>query len=164
MTADDSGGGTTGQGGRTGQGGVRELRIVLTVEDFDGAVRLFRDALGLAVDDTWDGENGRGAILSAPRATLELLDAAQSGFVDQVEAGRRGVSGPVRLGVEVPDSADAARRLVAAGAVAVGDPVTTPWGQRTARVAVPGGMQLTLFSVPSDVPGDVPGDLPGEAP
>jgi lactoylglutathione lyase len=154
MTADDS------DKVATGPGGVRELRIVLTVEDYDGAVRLFRDVLGLTVDQAWDGENGRGVILSAPRATLELFDAAQSGFVDQVEVGRRGVSGPVRLGVQVPDSADAARRLVAAGAVAVADPVTTPWGHRNARVAVPGGMQLTLFTVPGDVPGGVPGEAP----
>jgi predicted enzyme related to lactoylglutathione lyase len=148
MTIDDDGGGSGGAGGATGPGGVRELRIVLTVEDYDGAVRLFRDALGLAVDKAWDGESGRAVILSAPRATLELLDAAQSGFVDEVEAGRRRVSGPVRLGVGVPDSDDVARRMVAAGACAVAEPVTTPWGDRNARVAVPGGMQLTLFTVP----------------
>ena len=136
-------------GAAAGSGGVRELRIVLTVEDYDAAVGLFRDGLGLAVDDQWDGEHGRGVILSAPRATLELLDVAQSGFVDEVEAGRRGVSGPVRIAVEVPDSAATGRRLVQAGADAVADPVDTPWGHRNVRLAGPAGVQLTLFTVPA---------------
>ena len=65
--------------------------------------------------------------------------------MDRIEAGHR-VSGPVRLAVEVPDSEEAARRLVAAGAEQVADPVATPWGDRNARVQAPDGMQLTLFT------------------
>jgi uncharacterized glyoxalase superfamily protein PhnB len=56
------------------------------------------------------------------------------------------VSGAVRLAVGVPDSGDAARRLTAAGGEQVAPPVTTPWGDRNARVRAPDGMQLTLFS------------------
>jgi uncharacterized glyoxalase superfamily protein PhnB len=46
----------------------------------------------------------------------------------------------------VADSEEAARRLVAAGAAEVAPPVTTPWGDRNARVRAPDGMQLTLFT------------------
>ncbi len=89
--------------------------------------------------------SGRVVLLDAGRATLELFDDAQAETVDRIEAGRR-VSGTVRLALEVPDSESTARRLVAAGAAEVAPPVTTPWGDRNARVSAPDGMQLTLFT------------------
>ena len=52
----------------------------------------------------------------------------------------------MRLALEVADSAETARRLVAAGAEEVAPPVVTPWGDRNARVQAPDGMQLTLFT------------------
>jgi methylmalonyl-CoA/ethylmalonyl-CoA epimerase len=124
---------------------VTELRVALTVADFDGAVAFYRDALGLDQVADWTTENGRVVVLEAGRATLELFDEAQAAYVDEIEAGRR-VSGVVRLALEVPDSEEAAARLVAAGAEEVAPPVTTPWGDRNARVQAPDGMQLTLFS------------------
>jgi methylmalonyl-CoA/ethylmalonyl-CoA epimerase len=124
---------------------VTELRIALTVEDFDAAVALYRDALRLEQVADWTSENGRVVVLSAGRATLELFDRAQAEYVDALEVGRR-VSGSVRLAFEVHDSAEVARRLVAAGAQLEGPQVETPWGDRNARVQAPGGMQLTLFS------------------
>ena len=35
---------------------VQELRITLTVEDFDAAVRLYRDALGLPEVADWSSD------------------------------------------------------------------------------------------------------------
>lgn len=127
--------------------GVTELRVALTVDDFDEACAFYRDALGLRQIADWSSDTGRVVLLEAGRATLELLDAAQAEAVDRIEAGRR-VSGTVRLALEVGDSEAAARRLVAAGATAVAPPVTTPWGDRNARVGAPDGMQLTLFAAP----------------
>jgi lactoylglutathione lyase len=124
---------------------VTELRVALTVADFDGAVAFYRDALGLEQLADWSGENGRVVVLEAGRATLELFDEAQAGYVDGIEAGRR-VSGTVRLALEVADSDATAARLVEAGGQAMAPPVTTPWGDRNARVQAPDGMQLTLFS------------------
>ena len=124
---------------------VTELRVALTVADFDEAVAFYRDALGLPQLADWSGENGRVVLLEAGRATLELFDEAQAGYVDAIEAGER-VSGAVRLALEVADSDEAARRLVEAGGAAVAPPVTTPWGDRNARIQAPDGMQLTLFS------------------
>jgi methylmalonyl-CoA/ethylmalonyl-CoA epimerase len=125
---------------------VTELRVALTVADFDEAVAFYRDALGLEQLADWSGEDGRVVLLSGGRATLEIFDQAQAEKVDAIEAGRR-VSGVVRLALEVEDSERAAQRLIAAGAKEVAAPVTTPWGDRNARVEAPDGMQLTLFTV-----------------
>ena len=124
---------------------VTELRVALTVADFEQAVAFYGDALGLEQLADWSDEDGRGVVFSAGRATLEVFDEAQAAKVDEIEAGRR-VSGTVRLAVEVADSEEMADRLIAAGAEQVGRPVLTPWGDRNARVEAPDGMQLTLFS------------------
>jgi methylmalonyl-CoA/ethylmalonyl-CoA epimerase len=124
---------------------VTELRVALTVEDFDQALAFYRDALGLEQLADWSSGTGRVVVLDAGRATLELFDTAQAESVDAIEAGRR-VSGTVRLALRVDDSGDTAARLVAAGATRVAPPVITPWGDRNARVQAPDGMQLTLFT------------------
>ena len=124
---------------------VTELRVTLTVNDFDQALAFYRDALGLGQIADWSSGAGRVVALNAGRATLELFDSAQAETVDEIEAGRR-VSGKIRFAVKVTDSEDMARRLVAAGAAQVAPPVMTPWGDRNARVQAPDGMQLTLFS------------------
>ena len=42
-----------------------ELRVVLTVPDFDQAVAFYRDALGLEQLADWSGEDGRVILLDA---------------------------------------------------------------------------------------------------
>jgi len=118
---------------------------VLTVDDFDQALGFYRDALGLEQIADWSSEDGRVVLLEAGRATLELFDGAQAESVDRIEAGRR-VSGPVRLAVQVDELEETARRLVAAGAEQVAEPVAPPWGGRNARLQAPDGLQLTLFT------------------
>ncbi len=126
--------------------GVQEFRITLTVEDFDAAVRLYRDGLGLPQLANWSSDEGRVLLLDAGRATLELFDEAQAAMVDDLEVGAR-VSGTVRFALRVPDADQAAAALVGAGATAVARAIETPWGDRNARVAAPDGMQLTLFAL-----------------
>ena len=53
---------------------VTELRVALTVEDFDQALAFYRDALGLEQVADWSSESGRVVVLDAGRATLELFD------------------------------------------------------------------------------------------
>lgn len=124
---------------------VSELRIVLTVDDFERATAFYRDALGLAQLEDWSSDTGRVILLGAGRATLEIMDEPQAVWVDQIEAGSR-VSGRVRLAIGVGDSIETAGRLVAAGGHAVAAPIVTPWGDSNARVETPEGMQLTLFT------------------
>jgi len=128
---------------------VRELRLALTVEDYEQAVAFYRDVLGLPVIESWGEPGGSGVVLDAGRATLELLSASQAELIDEVEVGSR-VAGPVRVALEVADSAEAARRLVAGGAEALAGPVVTPWSHRNVRLRAPDGMQLTLFTVLDD--------------
>ena len=122
-----------------------DLRVVLTVPDFDEAVAFYRDALGLEQLADWTSKDGRVILLDAGRATIELFDERQAESVDCIEAGQR-VSGPVRLAIEVTDLDATTKRLVAAGAETMAAPVVPPWGGRNVRLRSPEGMQLTLFS------------------
>ena len=131
---------------RDDAGPVRELRVALTVDDFDAALALYRDALGLAQVADWSSPDGRVVVLAAGRATLELLDEGQADYVDDVEVGRR-VAGHVRVALEVDDSAATADVLERAGAERIAGPVVTPWNDRNVRLRAPDGLQLTLFTV-----------------
>jgi lactoylglutathione lyase len=128
---------------------VHELRVAVTVADYEEALRFYRDVLGLPVVQAWDQPSGSGAILDAGRATLELLSTVQAELVDRVEVGER-VAGPVRLALEVDDSSATAETLVSAGAELLGGPAVTPWSHRNVRLRAPDGMQLTLFTVLDD--------------
>jgi catechol 2,3-dioxygenase-like lactoylglutathione lyase family enzyme len=123
--------------------GVRELRVCVTAEDYDEALHFYRDVLGLPELAAFV-EQGRVTILDAGRATLELLDPEHATYVDEVEVGRR-VAGHVRVAFEVGDSAGVTRRLEAAGATVLAEPVETPWRSLNARLEGPAGLQLTLF-------------------
>jgi lactoylglutathione lyase len=124
---------------------VKELRLALTVDDFDEALAFYRDTLALEMRDMWVADGARGVLLEAGRATLELLDEGQAAMVDGIEVGRR-VAGTVRVAFAVDDSAAAAGALEAAGAERLGGPVETPWGDVNVRLVAPDGMQLTLFT------------------
>jgi tRNA(Arg) A34 adenosine deaminase TadA/catechol 2,3-dioxygenase-like lactoylglutathione lyase family enzyme len=143
-----AGGGATGHGvDGVSPRPVTELRLAVTVTDFDGAIAFYRDAFGLPEIEAWATPQGRGAVLDAGRATLELVDQAQAELIDSIEVGRR-VAGPIRIALEVADSAATAERLTAAGAAHLGEgPVVTPWRHRNVRLAAPADLQLTLFTV-----------------
>lgn len=132
---------------------IRELRLALTVENYDELLRFYRDVFGLPVIEAWDNPTGRGAVLDAGHATLELLSTDQADLIDRVEVGETGVSGPVRLALEVADSEATAGALVEGGAERVGGPVVTPWRHLNVRLRAPDGMQLTLFTVLDEAEG-----------
>ena len=121
---------------------VTELRVALTVPDFDRALAFYRDAVGLPQIADWSSDRGRVAVRGRA-GSLELLDQPQAELVDQIEAGRR-VAGTVRLAFEVEDTDTVAQRLSGRRGAGRGA-VTTPWGDRNARIRTPDGMQLTLF-------------------
>jgi lactoylglutathione lyase len=122
---------------------VRELRVCVTAEDYEEALRFYRDVLGLREVAAFAG-HGRVTILDAGRATLELLDPEHAAYVDAVEVGNR-VAGHVRLAFEVEDAAGATKQLETAGAQVVAEPTETPWRSLNARLEAPAGLQLTLF-------------------
>ena len=120
------------------------MRVVVTVPDYDDALRFYRDVLGLREEAAFSEEGGRVAILDAGRATLELADPAHAAFVDKVEVGRR-VAGQIRIAFEVGDARGATDAVVAAGARIIAAPTPTPWRSLNSRLHAPGDLQLTLF-------------------
>ena len=127
-----------------GAHGVTELRLVVTAEDFDDALRFYRDVLGLEELPGVTSPGGRVAILEVGRATLELADPPHADSIDEVEVGRR-VAGHVRVCFAVADAGATTRALEAAGAEVLAEPRPTPWGSLNARLEGPAGLQLTLF-------------------
>jgi lactoylglutathione lyase len=131
------------------RGGVRELRLAVTAADWDAAVTFYRDELGLPQLADFSSDRGRVVLLDAGRATLELLDPDQAGYIDEVEVGRR-VAGHIRVAFEVGDIDAGVRTLAGAGAEIIAPPTRTPWSSRNARLAAPAGLQLTLFEEPAE--------------
>ncbi len=127
-----------------GEPAVRELRVVVTAEDYDEALRFYRDVLGLEQREAYASPDGRVTILEAGRATLELADPSQAAFIDRVEVGRR-VAGHIRLAFEVADATATTGALADAGAGVIAGPTRTPWDSLNARLETPGGLQITLF-------------------
>ncbi|MFC7381594.1 VOC family protein [Sphaerisporangium rhizosphaerae] len=123
---------------------VRELRLVVTAEDYEEALRFYRDVLGLPELADFSSPDGRVRLLDAGRATLEIIDSRQAEFIDRVEVGHR-VAGPIRVALEVGDTAGTAAELADAGAEVIAPPTRTPWNSLNARLAAPAGLQLTLF-------------------
>jgi lactoylglutathione lyase len=124
---------------------VRQLRLVVTADDYDEALAFYCDALGMAELGAFASpDGGRVTILDAGRATLELTDPRNAAYIDQVEVGRR-VAGHLRVAFQVDDAAAVTGRLTAAGAVLLAPPTETPWRSLNARLEGPAELQLTLF-------------------
>jgi len=129
---------------------VLQLRLVVETEDYDEAVRFYRDVLGARQElqiHSDDGENV--TILDVGRATLELSNPAQVEMIDRMEVGRR-VSPRLRVAFEVADAEAKTRQLVEAGAELVAPPTRTPWDSLNSRLEAPAGLQLTLFQELAD--------------
>lgn len=126
---------------------ARELRFAFTFDEYDEALRLFHDTLGLDVIETFDHQGGRGVILRVPHATLELFDDEHTRMVDDIEVGRP-TGSRHRIAVRIDDVAEAGSALEALGIAAEAGIVDTPWGDRNRRFRLADGFQLTLFESP----------------
>ena len=125
---------------------VLQMRVVVEAEDYEEAVRFYRDVLGLHEQAAFEGSGeARVAILDAGRATLEIANPAQKRMIDEVEVGHPGVAPRIRVAFEVADGHAATDRLVAAGAELVAPPIETPWRSLNSRLEAPAGLQITLF-------------------
>ena len=124
---------------------VKQLRLVVEAEDYDEAVRFYRDVLGLEEEEAYEGGgDARVMILGAGRATLELANPAQKRMIDDVEVGRP-VAPHIRVAFEVADGAGMTDRLVDAGGELIASPRETPWRSLNSRLGAPAGLQITLF-------------------
>ena len=124
---------------------VLQMRLVVEAEDYEEAVRFYRDVLGAGEELRVHGDDGeKVTILQVGRATLELSNPAQVASIDEVEVGRP-VSPRLRVAFEVVDAGDTTQRLVEAGADLVAPPTETPWNSVNSRLQAPGGLQITVF-------------------
>lgn len=134
---------------------MRQLRLVLTVDDVAAAAAFYSDALGLPESAAFADPEGRVVILEAGRATLEIADPPHAAFVDRVEGVDPGRAvDRIRVAFEVTDAAGVTRRLEAAGARVVAEPVRTPWNSLNARLDGPDGLALTVFEELDDPSGE----------
>jgi len=124
------------------------LRLVVEADDYDAAVRFYRDVLGLPEEMAFEGEDGeRGIVLDAGRATMELHNPAQRQMVDDLETDRI-PSGHIRVAFEVADAAGKTQELTDAGAELIAAPRMTPWQSLNSRMGAPAGLTVTLFQEP----------------
>jgi predicted enzyme related to lactoylglutathione lyase len=124
---------------------VAQLRLVVEADDFDEAVRFYRDVLGLGEEFYVESDGGaRVMALQAGRATLEIVNAAQRRLIDDLEVGRD-VSRGIRVAFEVSDANLTTDRLVEAGAELLAPPTETPWRSLNSRLEASAGLQITLF-------------------
>ena len=126
-------------------GRVLQMRLVVEAEDYEEAVRFYRDVLGAAEELQVHGDGGeRVTILDVGRATLEISSPEQVEMIDRVEVGRR-VAPRLRVAFEVTDARDVTEHLVRAGADLLAPPTRTPWESLNARLDAPAGLQITVF-------------------
>jgi uncharacterized glyoxalase superfamily protein PhnB len=124
---------------------VLQMRLVVRADDYDEAVRFYRDVLSAAEELQLHGHSGeKVTILDVGRATLEISNPAQVAMIDQVEVGRD-VSPHLRVAFEVRDTEAMTDLLSEAGATLVAPSVRTPWDSINSRLEAPGGLQVTLF-------------------
>jgi lactoylglutathione lyase len=125
---------------------VRQLRLVVTTDDYDAAVRFYRDVLGMPEREAVQNPSGRVMILNAGAATLELAEPGTAEYIDEIEVGRR-VAGHIRVAFEVDDVHGGTAALREAGGEVLAEPRKTPFKSTNARVEGPAGLQLTLFQM-----------------
>lgn len=128
---------------------VSELRLVLTVTDYEQmVVARLRDALGLVELADYGTSHGRALLLSAGRATIEIADQGHAAYVDELEVGRT-VAGAVRLAFEVADVESTTDDLVRAGCELLAAPTATPWDTVNSRLEIGELIQITVYGAPA---------------
>ena len=124
---------------------VKELRIILTVDNLNEMIKYYTETVGLNISKEWHEDSGNGIILEAGRASLELIDKSHAARIDQIEVGKR-VAGPVRLALNIGENniEEASSKFIAGGAGKIADIKQAPWS-KVMRMEDPSGMQITLF-------------------
>ncbi|KZE89850.1 VOC family protein [Microbacterium sp. TNHR37B] len=123
----------------------KQLRLIIETDDFDSAVRFFRDTLGMPEQIAFATEgDDRVAILHAGIATIELATPTHAVNIDRVE-GAPHVPGALRIALEVASTEDAVTAARESGSELIAPPVETPFRSINARVQGPAGWQVTFF-------------------
>jgi methylmalonyl-CoA/ethylmalonyl-CoA epimerase len=124
----------------------RQLRLIIETDDFDEAVRFYRDVLGmpeqLAFATTGDD---RVSILHAGIATIELATRTHARAIDAIENAPASDAPTLRIALEVTDTEQAVAVSEDSGVQVISRPTETPFRSINARVQGPAGWQVTFF-------------------
>jgi catechol 2,3-dioxygenase-like lactoylglutathione lyase family enzyme len=64
---------------------VLELRIALTVKDYEKSVKFYCEGLGIEPTAIWNNGDGKALMLEMGKATLEVFDENQAKLIDDME-------------------------------------------------------------------------------
>ncbi|MGO3886882.1 MAG: VOC family protein [Mycetocola sp.] len=124
----------------------QQLRLIIETDDFESALRFYRDVLGMPELPAFATEgDDRVAILTAGVATLELATRTHARNIDRMENVPSTQGTVLRLALEVADTAQATDAAVGGGAELIAAPVVTPFRSINSRVQGPDGWQVTFF-------------------
>jgi len=127
---------------------IRHLSsIAEIVDDFEAAVRFYRDVLGLPVEVHASGGYAVVQVGGVLHYGLwQRAHAAEAVLGDRGAASR--IPPGLTLGFEVDGVDAAAEALRQRGVALLQPPHDEPWGQRTARFALPGGGLAEVSETP----------------
>ncbi len=124
----------------------RQLRLIIETDDFDEAVRFYRDVLGMSEQVAYaSGGDDRVSILYTGVATIELATPEHAREIDRVEGVPATVGPSLRIALEVDDTPAAVALAEEAGMTTLAPPVETPFRSLNARIQGPAGWQVTFF-------------------
>ena len=124
----------------------RQLRLIIETDDFDEAVRFYRDVLGMSEQAAFaTGGEDRVSILHTGAATIEIASREHARAIDEIEGAPAASGVTLRLALEVDDTREAVALSEGAGMATVAAPVETPFRTINARVQGPAGWQVTFF-------------------
>jgi catechol 2,3-dioxygenase-like lactoylglutathione lyase family enzyme len=123
---------------------VWQMRVVVRVRDVEGAVRFYRDALGLRLAERWDHPTSPGAIFDTGRGQIEVFESGNG--VDEP----RPV--PPTIMLVTGDADREYARLLSVGLQPLWGPATTNWGTRQFAVEDPDGTTVVLCSPAAAAP------------
>src|SRR5699024_3974127 len=69
----------------TNSNNMKELRLILTVDNLDEVIDFYKNKVGLKESLSWNEKTGRGIILEAGKSSLELIDRNHKNFIDNME-------------------------------------------------------------------------------
>jgi predicted enzyme related to lactoylglutathione lyase len=120
---------------------ILSSRILLRPADLDRSRRFYRDVLGLAVYREFGPADDPGVVFFLGQGLLEV-----SGH------GPGPAAGPVMIWLQVRDVQAEHRRLAAAGARVLREPVAEPWGLTEMWIEDPDGVRIVVVEVPAGHP------------
>ena len=120
---------------------ILSSRILLRPADLGRSRRFYRDVLGLAVYREFGPADDPGVVFFLGQGLLEV-----SGH------GPGPAAGPVMIWLQVRDVQAEHRRLAAAGARVLREPVTEPWGLTEMWIEDPDGVRIVVVEVPAGHP------------